>query len=68
MNGVPIFAEVKPRECEGNLTFDARVLDSKGNVFVEVEDYRTSPLPFPAEESQVEPMKVLVSGRDQNCG
>ncbi len=68
MNGVPIFAEVSPRECEGNLTFDARVLDSKGNVFVEVEDYRTSPLPFPAEESQVEPMKVLVTSRDQNCG
>ena len=68
MNGVPIYAEVKPRECEGNLAFDARVLDSTGNVFVEVEDYRTSPLPFPAEECQVEPMKVLVTGRDQNCG
>ncbi len=67
MNGVPIFAEVTPRECEGILTFDARVVDSKGNVFVEVEDYRTSPLPFPAEESQVEPMKVLVTNRDQNC-
>jgi hypothetical protein len=68
MNGVPIYAEVKPRECEGTLAFDARVLDSKGNVFVEVEDYRTSPLPFPAEESQVEAMKVLVTNRDQNCG
>jgi NAD(P)-dependent dehydrogenase (short-subunit alcohol dehydrogenase family)/acyl carrier protein len=68
MNGVPIYAEVKPRECGGKLAFDARVLDSKGNVFVEVEDYRTSPLPFPAEESQVEPMKVLVTNRDQNCG
>ena len=61
VNGVAIFAEVKPRECEGRLSFDAKVVDAKGNVFLELTDYRTSPMPYPAEKDLVEPMKVLVS-------
>jgi Polyketide synthase dehydratase N-terminal domain len=67
VNGVPIFAEVKPRECEGKLAFDARVLDTSGNVFLEMQDYRTSPLPFPAGEDLVEPMKSLVVNQVTDC-
>jgi malonyl CoA-acyl carrier protein transacylase len=61
LNGVAIFAVVKPREYEGRLSFDARVVDAKGNVFLELTNYQTSPLPYPAEKDLVEPMKVLVS-------
>ncbi len=68
LNGVPIYAEVRPRECGQDLAFDARVVDASGNVFVELENYRTSPLPFPAEKELVEPMKALVTSRDAACG
>jgi hypothetical protein len=67
LNGVPIYAEVKPRECGQELSFDARVVDEEGNVFIELENYRTSPLPFPAQSELVEPMKTLVTSRDSAC-
>ncbi len=67
LNGVPIYAEVTPRECGQNLAFDARVVDASGNVFVEMENYRTSPLPFPAEDVLVEPMRSLVTSRNAAC-
>jgi Polyketide synthase dehydratase N-terminal domain/Polyketide synthase dehydratase domain len=67
VNGVPIYAEVKPRGCGEDLTFDARVLDTEGNVFIEMKDYRTSPLPFPAETELVEPMRSLVTGNKPDC-
>lgn len=61
LNGVAIYAEVKPH-LEGNTySFDARVLDAKGNVFLELTDYRTSALPYPAEQQLVEPLKKLAS-------
>ena len=61
LNGVAIFAEVKPSMNEGKLSFDARVVDEKGNIFLELTDYVTSPLPYPAEKDLVEPFKILVS-------
>ena len=64
VNGVPIFAEVKPRHINGRYSFDARVVDSKGNVFLELTDYQTSPLPYPAELRLVEPLKILVESAD----
>ncbi len=60
LNGVAIFAEVKPHLNDGHLSFDARVVDEKGNIFLELEDYQTSPLPYPAEKDLVEPFKILV--------
>ncbi len=61
VNGVAIYAEVKPHVCDGNLSFDARVVDAKGHVFLELTNYQTSQLPYPAEKALVEPMKVLVA-------
>jgi hypothetical protein len=61
VNGVAIFAVVKPREFEGRLSFDARVVDASGNVFLELTNYQTSPLPYSAEKDIVEPMKLLVT-------
>jgi len=61
LNGVAIFAEVMPRKSEGRLSFDARVVDAKGHVFLELTNYQTSPLPYPIENRLIEPMKILVS-------
>lgn len=60
LNGVPIYAEVHPRLEGDSYAFDARVVDAKGNVFLELTDYRTSALPYPAEEQLVEPLKKLL--------
>ena len=60
LNGIAIFAEVKTHEVNGKYSFDARVVDAKGNVFLELTDYQTSPLPNPAEKDLVEPLKILV--------
>jgi 3-hydroxymyristoyl/3-hydroxydecanoyl-(acyl carrier protein) dehydratase len=63
-NGVAIFAEVTPaRSADGNLVFDARVVDAKGRVYLEVDNYRTSPLPYRAEDDVVQPFKALVQGK-----
>ena len=60
VNGVPIFAEVHPTMENGSLTFDARVVDAKGHLYLEMKDYRTSPLPYSADQELTTPLKVLV--------
>jgi hypothetical protein len=68
LNGEAIYAQVNPHECDGKLSFDARVIDAKGNVYLELIDYRTSPMPYSAQKELVEPMKVLVAAQPlQNC-
>ncbi|GAP15606.1 polyketide synthase module [Longilinea arvoryzae] len=62
-NGAAIYAEVSPIQSpEGELSFDARVVDAKGHVYLEVENYRTSPLPYHAEDEVIQPFKTLVQG------
>ena len=60
INGTSIFAEVKPKEVDGQLFFDARVVDSKGNVYLDLSDYRTTPQVDTPEDHHLMPMKVLV--------
>ena len=55
-----IFAQVQPRGENGHLSFDAQVVDSRGRLYLELKDYRTSPLPYAAESSLIEPLKKLV--------
>jgi hypothetical protein len=63
-NGVPIFAEVIPgRDDEGKICFDARVVDAQGQLYLEIRDYRTSPLPYTVEERLLQPMKALIEAR-----
>jgi len=64
INGVAIFAEVKPHERDGRITFDARVVDEKGNIFLELSDYQTSPLPYPAEEEIIAPLQAILNKVD----
>jgi len=67
INGAHIYAEVWPRKCNGQLSFDARVVDAKGNLFLEITNYQTSPLPNPAERVLAEPMKVLVTADNSSA-
>ncbi|HWQ04001.1 MAG TPA: SDR family NAD(P)-dependent oxidoreductase [Longilinea sp.] len=63
-NGAAIFAEVSPsRLPDGSLIFDARVVDAKGRVYLEVDNYRTSPLPYSVEDGLIQPFKTLVQGK-----
>ncbi len=57
VKGVQVYAQVQPRQVDGQIIFDARVVDGKGNVYLELNDYRTSPLPYPVEAGLVKPMK-----------
>jgi NAD(P)-dependent dehydrogenase (short-subunit alcohol dehydrogenase family)/acyl carrier protein len=63
LNSIAIYAEVKPHQ--NSYSFDVRVVDAKGNVFLELTDYRTSALPYPAEEHLVDPLKKLVTAANQ---
>ena len=61
LNGSAIYAVVKPKFRDGELYFDARVMDAKGNVYLDLTDYRTTPQSDPAEVQLVEPMKMLLA-------
>ena len=61
VNGLPIFAKVHPVENEdGERYFDARVVDSKGQVYLEIDQYRTAPMPYNLEKDLLTPIKNLV--------
>ena len=62
MNGSAIYAEVTQHENDdGRPSFDARVLDAKGRVYLEMEDYRTEPLPYSVEQEQLIPIQGLMN-------
>jgi len=60
VNGDAIYAEVKPgRTTDGALSFDARVVDAHGRLYLELKDYRTSPLPYSAQKELLTPLRGL---------
>lgn len=59
-NDAPIFAEVLPRRENEQSLFDARVMDAKGRLYLELKDYRTSPLPYAVEPELLKPLKKLL--------
>jgi len=63
VDGVAIYAEVKPHQsADGELSFDARVVDANGSLYLELKDYRTTPLPYTARKELLVPLKELVEG------
>jgi hypothetical protein len=61
VNGAAIYAEVKPVHSEnGELHFDARVVDSKGRLYLELKDYRTSPMSDAVEQKLLAPLQELM--------
>jgi malonyl CoA-acyl carrier protein transacylase len=62
VDGIPVYAEVTPsKDADGRMCFDARVIDAKGHLFLEISDYRTSPLPYTVEDNILAPMQALVA-------
>ena len=58
VNGAAIYAEVKPfRSGNGELYFDARVVNSKGRLYLELKEYRTTPLPVTVEPTLLAPLR-----------
>ncbi|HEY3355538.1 MAG TPA: SDR family NAD(P)-dependent oxidoreductase, partial [Polyangia bacterium] len=55
-------AEVTPRTGAGGLSFDARVCDLEGRVYLELNGYRTSALPAGLPDELVEPLRAAVRG------
>ncbi len=59
-NGGSIYAEVRPQQDTDGWRFCARVVDASGRVYLEMENYRTSPLPYSVREELLSPLKRLV--------
>ena len=60
VNGIPVFAEVQPQtDVDGKLYFNARVVDERGEVYLEMRNYHTAPLPYTVEAQLIAPMKEL---------
>jgi hypothetical protein len=65
IHGVPIYAEVNPIPDSANrLSFDARVVDAEGRLYLELKNYRTSPLPYKIEDALVQPLRELIKERE----
>jgi NAD(P)-dependent dehydrogenase (short-subunit alcohol dehydrogenase family)/acyl carrier protein len=63
VDGVAVYAEVTPVvSADGSLSFDARVVDAAGRLYLELKNYRTTPLPFAAQKDLLLPLKGLVEG------
>ncbi|HKJ27724.1 MAG TPA: hypothetical protein VJ965_08805, partial [Anaerolineales bacterium] len=59
-NGVPVFARVEPRHTEDGYTFNSQVVDAKGRVYLELENYRTVNLPRPIDKPLLAPLEKLL--------
>jgi hypothetical protein len=60
-NGSLLYAEIEPRTGPGDeVSFDGRVLDEQGNLYLELTGYRTARLPESIAEEQVAPLKAAV--------
>jgi malonyl CoA-acyl carrier protein transacylase len=61
VNGAAIYAEVKPYHSgNGELHFDARVVDSKGRLYLELKEYTTTPLPVSVQPDLLAPLQELM--------
>ncbi|MDR3574305.1 MAG: SDR family oxidoreductase [Anaerolineaceae bacterium] len=65
-SGLPIYAEVSPipADSANRLSFNARVVDAEGRVYLELKNYRTSPLPYKIEDVLVQPLRELIENKD----
>jgi hypothetical protein len=62
-NGQVLFAQMEPRTGDDDdLCFDGRVVDEKGQVYLEMNGYRTARLPTTIDPEQVAPLKAAVAG------
>ena len=66
VNGETVYAEVSPVNHEdGTMSFDARVVDGSGRLYLDMHNYRTIGLPYTVEKNLIEPLQKLVDGDKQ---
>jgi len=64
INGDALYAEMRPRYAQdGALYFDGHVVDSAGNVYLELEGYRTAPLSRLDNKALLERVKKIQTMR-----
>jgi len=57
----PLYAQVRPVTREdGQVSFDAQVVDDQGRLYLEMKGYRTAPLPYTADPELLRPLQNLV--------
>jgi hypothetical protein len=56
-----LYAQMEPRPGDNDLCFDGRVVDEKGQVYLEMNGYRTARLPTSIAPEQVAPLKAAVA-------
>jgi hypothetical protein len=62
-NGASLYAEIEPQTGPGDeVCFDGRVVDEKGNLYLELKGYRTARLPQMVADSEVAPLKAEIEG------
>jgi hypothetical protein len=61
-NGSVIYAEIEPKEQGDQLSFDARVVDERGVVYLKLYGYRTSRLPDPIDGDRIAPLRMALQG------
>ncbi|MCE1255042.1 MAG: SDR family NAD(P)-dependent oxidoreductase, partial [Anaerolineae bacterium] len=60
-----LYAEVQPHQAaDGSLSFDARVVDSSGRLYLKLEDYRTVALPYAVEQKLLTPLQQLTAEKN----
>jgi hypothetical protein len=60
--GAALYAQMEPRPgSDDELAFDGRVVDEKGQVYLEMNGYRTARLPTTIDPEQVAPLKAAVA-------
>jgi 3-hydroxymyristoyl/3-hydroxydecanoyl-(acyl carrier protein) dehydratase len=60
-NGASLYAEIEPQTGPGEeICFDGRVVDERGNLYLELRGYRTARLPESVADKNVAPLKVAV--------
>ena len=61
INGLPLYSEITPQIRGDEVGYSARVVDAEGNLYVEIDDYRTVKQAVDAEESVLAPIRNMVN-------
>ena len=60
--GGAIYAEIIPKAQGDQASFDARVVDERGTVYLKLYGYRTSRLPDPIDGDRILPLRMALQG------
>jgi hypothetical protein len=59
-NGVPVYARVEPTQTDDGFSFNSQVVDAKGRVYLELENYRTVNLNRHIDKPLLAPLEKLI--------